>query len=331
MEIAVMTKLTGLADGIRALSKAVYENVNTICEELPLHPACAAWPEMSPGALCELAEDIAANGLRESITLTPANELLDGRNRYKACVIAGVKPTTVVYAGDPFLFSLSMNKHRRHMSVDDIAMVAAMLVTTEQGMNQYEVSSNELTIAAAATASGVSETAIKSARTILRDGTPQEIEAVKTGRAKLRATADAVRARKKPEVVLRDYKNETGEWPTAQKGVKLTGLSSRNFDNALRAAKAFEAGQNSTEKMVSVHVLIEELHPLFQRVLAQSKMHDARVSKGELAMIAGKGQRLLDQWASNDPSVRRLRGQVVPLKQSAKERMSDVSSLESTQ
>ena len=83
--------------------------------------------------------------------------------------------------------------------------------------------------------------------------------------------------------------------------------------------------------MVSIHVLIEELHPLFQRVLAQSRMHDARISKAELAMIAGKGQRLLDQWASNDPNVRRLRGRVVPFKQSAKERMSDVSSLESAQ
>ena len=127
------------------------------------------------------------------------------------------------------------------------------------------------------------------------------------------------------------HKNKTGEWPSKKEGVELTGLNPRNFDNALRAAKAFEAGQNSHEKTVSIHVLIEELHPLFQRVLTQAKVHQASVSQGELAMIAGKGQRLLDQWASDDPSVRRLRGRVVPLKQSAKERMSDVSSLEDTQ
>ena len=127
------------------------------------------------------------------------------------------------------------------------------------------------------------------------------------------------------------HKNKTGEWPSKKEGVELTGLNPRNFDNALRAAKAFEAGQNSHEKTVSIHVLIEELHPLFQRVLTQAKVHQASVSQGELAMIAGKGQRLLDQWASDDPSVRRLRGRVVPIKQSAKERMSDVSSLENTQ
>ena len=134
------------------------------------------------------------------------------------------------------------------------------------------------------------------------------------------------------EAIAREHKAKTGEWPTSAQLAKKAEVNPRSADNALRAAKAYEAGQNSQEeKMISVHVLIEELHPLFQRVLAQSRMHDARISKGELAMIAGKGQRLLDQWASDDPNVRRLRGRVVPLKQSAKERMSDVSSLESTQ
>ena len=135
----------------------------------------------------------------------------------------------------------------------------------------------------------------------------------------------------KVEVIAKAHRAKTGEWLSRETLAKKAGVNPRSADNALRAVKAFEAGQNSTEKMISVHVLIEELHPLFQRVLAQSRMHDARISKGELAMIAGKGQRLLDEWASDDPNVRRLRGRVVPLKQSAKERVSDVSSLESPQ
>lgn len=65
-----------------------------------LHPACAAWPEMSPEALCELAADISANELHEPITMTPDGLLLDGRNRALACELAGVEPATVVYAGD---------------------------------------------------------------------------------------------------------------------------------------------------------------------------------------------------------------------------------------
>ena len=106
----------------------------------------------------------------------------------------------MVYDGDPALFSLSKNKHRRHMTQDQIALVAATLATRPLGTNQYEGGSNELpSIAEAAAAVGVPETAVKSAKTVLRDGSKEEIEAVKTGKAKLRATADALRARKKPQ------------------------------------------------------------------------------------------------------------------------------------
>jgi hypothetical protein len=118
------------------------------------------------------------------------------------------------------------------------------------------------------------------------------------------------------ETDILTYKNKTGDWPSRKEGTELTDLSPRNFDNALRAAKAFEAGQSAgaTEKMVSIHVLIEKLSPLFDRILAQSKAHRAALSHTELAMIAGEGRRLLDSWASDDPTVRRVRGHVVPSK-----------------
>jgi ParB/Sulfiredoxin domain len=170
----------------------------------PLHPACAAWPEMEPRALAELSDDIFEHGLREPITITPANEILDGRNRDLACLQAGVEPTFVVYEGDPYLFSLSKNKHRRHMSASDIAMVAAGLATRdrvgERGADgKFTDGSKELSVAEAAKAAGIPETAVKRAKVVLDHGTPEEIEAVKTGKAKLRPTADAVRARKKKD------------------------------------------------------------------------------------------------------------------------------------
>ena len=43
-------------------------------------------------------------------------------------------------------------------------------------MNRFVDSSNELSIADAAKAADVPETSIKSARTVLADGTPDEIE-----------------------------------------------------------------------------------------------------------------------------------------------------------
>jgi hypothetical protein len=155
---------------------------------------------MLPADLRDLADDIAKNGLREAVTLTPAGELLDGRNRERACAMAGVEITpemTVVHHGDPWAYSFSKNRHRRHLNADALAMVAATWATQAHGANQH--TSNEASsIPAIAKAAGIPKTAVESAKAVLKDGTADEIEAVRTGMAKLRKTADAVRARVRP-------------------------------------------------------------------------------------------------------------------------------------
>ena len=119
---------------------------------------------MPPPDLRALANDIAANGLRDPITLTPDGLLLDGRNRALACVMAGVEPTTVVYAGDPALFSLSRNKLRRHMTIDQVAMAAARLVKTSQGGDRrsenFKTSNEGLKVGEAAKILEVPKTAV---------------------------------------------------------------------------------------------------------------------------------------------------------------------------
>ena len=121
--------------------------------------------------------------------MTPDNLLLDGRNRALACIRAGVEPRTFVYHGDPWLYSLSKNKHRRHMTTDQIAMVAATLATRTVGNPNFAIDSNRTRLESPETAkaSGVPETAIKSAKTVHKHGTPEEIAAVKTRRTKAAA------------------------------------------------------------------------------------------------------------------------------------------------
>ena len=153
---------------------------------------------MSPTELSALADDIAAHGLQDAVTRTPANELLDGRNRALACVMAGVDLKTVIYEGDPWLFSLSKNRHRRHMSVEQLAMIAAALATRPLGSNQREDGFRKPpSIAGAAKAAGVSETSVKAAKIVLKDGSPEEVAAVKAGRAKLQPTANRIREQKR--------------------------------------------------------------------------------------------------------------------------------------
>jgi N6-adenosine-specific RNA methylase IME4/ParB-like chromosome segregation protein Spo0J len=78
------------------------------------HPAADAFPMMDDGRYAELLADIRQNGQREPITICEGM-ILDGRNRYRACVEAGVEPEFRQYEGDPWAFAWSLNGARRDL------------------------------------------------------------------------------------------------------------------------------------------------------------------------------------------------------------------------
>lgn len=172
-----------------------------------LHKACAAWPVLPSDQLKALADDIKAHGLNHPITLTPDGQLLSGQNRQLACEMAGIEPTTVVYSGDPVRFSLSENKHRRHMDPILLAKVAAKVARLAHGSNRFQKKVESANADSTPTdtptrleviaETGASKTQVESWAAILKDGTPEDEKAVDEGRANLRKMADVVRARKK--------------------------------------------------------------------------------------------------------------------------------------
>lgn len=91
------------------------------------HPIADVWPMMEEDKLSELADDIRKNGQLVPVWLYDG-KILDGRNRYAACKIAGVEPKTKEYTGDePTAFAVAMNDRRRHMNKGALAAVAAEL------------------------------------------------------------------------------------------------------------------------------------------------------------------------------------------------------------
>jgi ParB-like chromosome segregation protein Spo0J len=75
-------------------------------------------------AAASLAADIKANGLVEPGWLMPDGTLLDGRNRWRACVLAGVEMRWRIYdGGDPITFVMSLNLQRRHLSAGQKAAI----------------------------------------------------------------------------------------------------------------------------------------------------------------------------------------------------------------
>ena len=101
----------------------------TSMSEKPFHEAANVFPLLQGEQLKALADDIAENGLQEAIWLHEDGSILDGRNRFRACKIAGVEPRFQTYEGsDPLGFVLSLNLHRRHLTS---AQKAALAVDVE--------------------------------------------------------------------------------------------------------------------------------------------------------------------------------------------------------
>lgn len=87
------------------------------------HPYAEAWPMLGDDELAELAEDIAANGLRSPI-VSFDGLILDGRNRFAACQQAKVPPAFSEFEGtadEALAFVQSVNNARRHQSKGSLA------------------------------------------------------------------------------------------------------------------------------------------------------------------------------------------------------------------
>jgi hypothetical protein len=96
------------------------------------HPVAEIFPLLPDDRLQELAEDIKANGLNDSIVVK-GNVILDGRNRYLALEKAKVKLSPSHFkkwwgTDDEIVnYIISANLHRRHLDASQRAIVADKL------------------------------------------------------------------------------------------------------------------------------------------------------------------------------------------------------------
>lgn len=84
---------------------------------LKFHPIAEIFPLMEGEEFDALVEDINKHGLRQPITLYKG-KILDGRNRYRACLAAGKTPKFKTFKNetDPAAYVISVNIHRRHLT-----------------------------------------------------------------------------------------------------------------------------------------------------------------------------------------------------------------------
>lgn len=151
------------------------------------HEYCALFPLMGEDALAALAADIHEHGLQEPITLF-GGQILDGRNRLKACEIAGVSPRFVEYPGRPeelLTWVTSHNLQRRHLTSSQQALIAAQVAVVLKAEGKRGVTRG------AAAALNVTQRHIQYAGKVLERGVPGLVELVRDGSVSVKE-ADAI-------------------------------------------------------------------------------------------------------------------------------------------
>jgi ParB/Sulfiredoxin domain len=104
-------------------------------KSIKIHPAAEAYRLMTEEELASLAADMAANGQRDPIVLGRVNgvaseALVDGRNRLRACEIAGIDPRfeTIQFENDDEVRAfVKSSGERRNISKGEQAMAIAIL------------------------------------------------------------------------------------------------------------------------------------------------------------------------------------------------------------
>jgi ParB-like chromosome segregation protein Spo0J len=138
-------------------------------------------------------EDVRRNGLLEPILLYEG-AVLDGRNRLRACIEAGVPIRTVELVGsDPLSSVISANLSRRHLTTRERAEAAARLSNLPVGRPGENTPNGGISQADAAKLFNVSLRSVQRAATARRCANPEPIEKVVNGKTSVLAAACVVK------------------------------------------------------------------------------------------------------------------------------------------
>lgn len=160
---------------------------------MKLHKFCKLFPKMDGEDFKKFTLDIKQNGLGQPIT-TLNGAILDGQNRYAACVAAGVTPEFTEYVGDdPLQFVISRNMNRRHLTDDQRAAIAAGIADHQGGTPANPA---RVTTAEAAAALKVSQRQVQRAKSVKKESR-NHYENVKAGKESLNHAHQATRSKKK--------------------------------------------------------------------------------------------------------------------------------------
>lgn len=205
--------------------------------EKEIHPHANIFPYMNEHDFTNLYKSIGENGLLEPIKLYKGM-VIDGRNRLRACRIAGVEPQYQdIETENTLEYVLSTNQHRRHLSTSQKAVIAAMVSKQEKNVSQSEM----------AKAMNISLRSVASASVIINKAEPEVRKSLQAGHLTLNLASkistlkpdEQRRAVKTPVLKRKKYiKSKLTEQPQTpkEKSIKLT-FSEKEMFHILKHTK----------------------------------------------------------------------------------------------
>ena len=179
-----------------------------------VHPLAANFPLLEGPEFDELVDSIRNDGQRKPIKMTHDNVIVDGRNRLRACMKAGVEPQFVQLNEHDDILNIIIQENvlRRHLTVSQRAMLAADLTGATVGRprkDQVKVSAEK-----AAKKMDVSRSSVANAKVVKETGIPELDSAVRKGVIDVKPAAEI--ARKPAEEQVAAVKKITASGKTSR-------------------------------------------------------------------------------------------------------------------
>jgi ParB-like nuclease domain len=208
------------------------------------HPFASVFPLLEGDDFDSLVADIKTSGLIEPIVLFEG-QILDGRNRYQACLKAGVEPHFTTYKGDdPCAFIITKNIRRRHLTSEQKRQLLAKLIKNDPDISDRQI----------AKMAGVDNKTVASIRTeierreeIPHVGTRTDSKGREQPARKTKRKAKAAPKSKRRPLVARLDSSNWLEWSPQEQQRWVEGVGIRNLFAACRpeTKQAFLAGSKA--------------------------------------------------------------------------------------
>jgi ParB-like chromosome segregation protein Spo0J len=162
--------------------------------DLKFHPLANLFPLIEGEDFAALCASIGESGLREPIILFEG-EILDGRNRYRACLQAGTEPCfeALPENTEALTYVVDRNLRRCQLNDDQRRMVAARIANLRRGRPTENSAECSIKIDEAARLVNVDKAGVKRARIVATRACAEIQNAVERGKLTVAAAVQAAR------------------------------------------------------------------------------------------------------------------------------------------